>query len=712
MAMFALALVICAVLAWGRFLGASGPPRSLFRLGIESVAVHAVISTIISTALWSVGGFRVVTAQALAAAVPLVLLLRPNLAPWPGRRGARLITRYELVALLLLVLVAPVALPRMHPLYMENDAGVYSSRAIHHLYGGSSIETIPLRDQLSGGLLETFDQDNLLRRVPRGETRRVWTYLPGTYPVEPGGSQFRFQFYPGWPLFMAQFGGVLGLSNMFFAVLFTFTLAVLLFAALLEDRGIGRTTFVTTVALFASSPLLLYFSKYTTAEALLLFLFLFVVYFFSVGTVAGSTLAAAGLAAIVVTHISTFLYAPLLLLLCLEGYRSGDRRVASFAVAAFGLLLGGMALGPYFSPEYFQHIFRASFGRLGMSEPARWGVTSMVAIYAAGLALAVGATWRAARPAPGGGGPPRWYPAHDGRLVLALLRGLMVLLVVYTVYQAYRLGWTDHFLPDGPKGGAWRARSEYAGTGWIALARANIVSMLMATSLVGLPLVLAGAFWRGKKVLAVPRRGFLLAAVLLTLAIYTFMRFDTPSNYCASRYFVPVFVPSVMLLFAEMIEMFRVRRGWIVTLALVGLGFNLAYDRSLYLYQTFSDEMRFVEDVADRVGDNRVLFIRNHKRDNRMAQRLLALPLAHAHDISVVNVVARPHTPVDSLIADYARHLQLRDAAVIARRPPTDGRAFEVVYLMRWYLRQSPLYPYRPSGRRERYYLYNLAFEH
>jgi hypothetical protein len=511
---------------------------------------------------------------------------------------------------------------------------------------------------------------------------------------------------------MAQWGGVFGLPHMFFAVLFAFTLAVLLFAALLEDRAVGTLAFVTTMALFASSPLLLYFSRYTTTEAFLLFLFLFVVYFFSLATVVGGILAAAGLAAIVVSHISTFLYAPLVLLLCLEGYRSADRRLASFAAAAFGILLGGMALGLYFSPDYFLDIYRASFARLWASDPARWGVASVVVVYAAGLAFSVGAVWRTGRSAPGGEGPPRWWPDYGGRVMLAVLRALLVVLLAYTVYQAYRLGWTDHFVPDKPMGSAWRARSGYAGTGWAALARANIVSMLMATSLVGLPLVLALASWRGGRVLEVPRRGFFLAAVSLSLAIYTFMRFDTPLNYYASRYFVPVFVPSAMLLFAEMIEMFRLKRRWIVTLALVGLGFNLAYDRALYRYEAFTDELRFIEDVAERVGDNRVLFLRNHKRDNRMAQRLLALPLAHAHDISVVNVVNRPGAPVDSLIADYARHLRLRDAAVLSRRPPADGRAFEAVYLMRWYLRRSILYPHLPGARRERYYLYNLGFEH
>ena len=141
---------------------------------------------------------------------------------------------------------------------------------------------------------------------------------------------------------------------------------------------------------------------------------------------------------------------------------------------------------------------------------------------------------------------------------------------------------------------AWWARR--------ALAHANIVNMLMATSVVGLGLVLALALWRGDGVCSSPRGAFLLAAVLLPLGIYTFLRFDTPVNYYASRYFLPVFVPATMLLYGELLAAFRVRRAWILGLALVGLGFNLPFDRALYLCPGYPDEMRFVEDVAARVG--------------------------------------------------------------------------------------------------------------
>ncbi len=101
----------------------------------------------------------------------------------------------------------------------------------------------------------------------------------------------------------------------------------------------------------------------------------------------------------------------------------------------------------------------------------------------------------------------------------------------------------------------------------------------MATSLVGLPVVLCLAFWRSDRVCASGRRCFLLAGVLLSLSIYTFMLVDTPFNYYASRYFIPVLVPAAMLLFGELIDTFGFRSVGIAALALAGLVFNLRLGR-------------------------------------------------------------------------------------------------------------------------------------
>ena len=695
------ALALVGVLAWGLVLVAPDPRRTLYRTVVEGLAAHAVVSTLVAVALVSAGIFRVTAAQALAAAVPLLLLLRSRGLSGVELRSAPLITRLEAITLLLLVLVSPIALPRMALLYMDSDAGAYSNRAIHHLHEGSLSGTIPVRDQLQGELLKSFDRDNLGKR---GQ------YRPGIYRMPSDPNRFIFQFFPGWPMLLAQWAGLFGLARMFDAVLFTFVMAVLFCGFVLEDRGLGVTAFTTTMALIASSPLLLYFSKYTTTEIFLLFLFLFVLYFFSRKDRLGLALASLGVLAWVVTHVSSFLYAPLFFLVALHAYRAADRRSAAFAAAAFVILLAGIPLGLGFSPSYVLRTYRVSFISLPLGYTGRIPLALVTLAYVAGLGLSLGALWHART---------RGLPTTSSELDVSrrrslqrgVVRAVLLVIAAWTVYRGYLLGWTDHFVPLRDLGGIWGARAEYAGAGWAALAHANIVNMLMATSVVGLGLVLALALWRGDGVCSSPRGAFLLAAVLLPLGIYTFLRFDTPVNYYASRYFLPVFVPATMLLYGELLAAFRVRRAWILGLALVGLGFNLPFDRALYLCPGYPDEMRFVEDVAARVGDGRVLFARNLWRRNLAIRRLLTIPLEQAHRIPLVSVVGRKGGSADRLIEQYARQLNLRDAAVLSLDPPDDGRAFAAVTLFRRRLLTGRFYPFTCAEGAQRYYLYDVDFD-
>ena len=91
---------------------------------------------------------------------------------------------------------------------------------------------------------------------------------------------------------------------------------------------------------------------------------------------------------------------------------------------------------------------------------------------------------------------------------------------------------------------------------------------------------------------------------------------------------------------------------------------------ALHRNPTYTDEMRFVEEVATRVGDHRVLFARNLWRKHRMIRRLLAFPLAQVHGISQISVLGREGSPADEAIARYAQQLRLRDAAVLSLEPP------------------------------------------
>lgn len=452
--------------------------------------------------------------------------------------------------LLALVLMAPIALPRMEQLRMDSDAGVYSNRAIHHLQTGGLRGSIPVRDRLEGELLAIFDRDNM--QSPRH-------YLPGTYVAAPEPARFHFQFFPGWPMVMALWASVFGVGQASAALVFLYALLVLLFGFLLERLSEDAAARAVTLAIFASSPLLLYFSKYTTSETLLLFLLLFVLYFLGGASRWRAVLAAAGVLLFAVSHSSTFLYAPLLLLPLLEAYRSADRRMALFSLLAFGALLAGLPLGHFFSPFYLRDIFSASFALLPVNDPAAAGLAVVAAFYAAGFALSLAILARAVRPSP----RLAAWAASAERLLSVVVPPTLVLVAVWTAWRGYQLGWTDRFTQQ-PPGGAWSYRLQYAGQGWPSVAHLDIVSMVLATSLVGLPTVLMLAVLRGREVSASPVRAFLLITVLWTLAVYTFFRVDTPFNYYASRYFLPVLVPATMLLLGSLLGHFQPpRAGWL-----------------------------------------------------------------------------------------------------------------------------------------------------
>ena len=699
-----LALALLGIAGWFLLLARGEAPASRLRLLVEAVSAQTVIATLIAVVLVSFGAFRPAATLALAAALPLVTLAKLDWTRVRPLPGGPLMSPRDWLPLLVLLLMAPIVLPRMEELRMDSDAGVYSNRAIHHLRTGGLRGSIPVRDRLEGELLTIFDRDDTLGMKPPGDVvgGPAGNYLPGTYVPASDPARFHFQFFPGWPMVMALWASIFGVPQASAALAFLYALSVLLFSLLLERVTEGATARTMTVAIFASSPLVLFFAKYTTSETLLLFLFLFVLYFLGGESRWRAVLAAAGILLLAVSHCSTFLYAPLLLLPVLEAYRSANRRLALFSFLAFGALLAGLPLGHVFSPFYVRDIFSASFRFLPVADPASAGLAVVAAFYSAGVALSLALLARAVRPS---GRLAAWAEGAE-RLLAMVVSPALALVAVWTAWRGYQLGWTNRFTQQIPDG-AWSYRSQYAGQGWPALAHLDIVSMVMATSLVGLPTVLMLAVFRGREASASPARAFLLSAVLWTLAVYTFFRVDTPFNYYASRYFLPVLVPATMLLLGSLLGHFRPPRGWLALVGLVALAFNLYFDRGLYRYPSESEKLRFVEDVARRVGGNRVFFV----RAGEPTFRLLVVLLQNLHGISVVRVAHLRGQTETTLIERYAAELSLSDAAVLSTVAPAEGRAFAVLQLVeRRFAQRGVVYPTDHYERLRSYYFYDLVF--
>jgi hypothetical protein len=697
-----LALALVGVGGWFVLFASHERPGSLFRLLVASLALQTVVATLVAVALVSFGAFRPVLALGLTAGLSLGSLLGADRGRLRLVLKAPLISRDEGLVLLVLGLSAPLVLPRMEMLRMDNDAGVYSNRAIHHLLTGGMLGSVPARDRLEGDLLAAFDRDNMLRapEARAGSDGGTWSYLPGTYVLPSNHRRFVFQFFPGWPMAMALWAGIFGLPAMFHALSFLYALDVVLFGLLLERYGGGPLGRFVGLALFASSPLLLFFSKYTTSEVFLLFAFLFALHLLASDSHLHGVLAAAPLLLFVVSHASTFLYAPLVLLVLLEAVRSGSRRLASFSALAFLVLLGGLALGHIFSPFYLRDIFFLCFLFLPLADPAAVGLAAVATFYSAGLALSLAVLARAS-------GPPERLRMWGERAEITLSRLVapaLVLVALWTAFRGYQLGWTDRFIEGA---GAWTSRVHYAGRGWESLAHLDVVSMVLATSVIGLPLVAAGALRQGRELTASRKQGFLVAAALWTLALYTFFRVDTPFNYYASRYFLPILVPSVLLILPWSIETLGGGRRTLILLGSLALAFNLFSDRAFYHPPRDDDKLRFVLDVAGKVRRGGTLFVRADLR----TFRLLALGVQSLRGAEVVRVAHLRGMPERVRIAEYAARLGLAGATVLSSVRPTDVPDVEVVDVAdRELAQRGIIYPTEYFDRRSRYYLYDVAF--
>jgi hypothetical protein len=407
-------------------------------------------------------------------------------------------------------------------------------------------------------------------------------------------------------------------------------------------------------------------------------------------------LAAAGVLLLGLSHASVFLYAPLLLLLALEAHRRSDPRLAALAALLFGALLLSLPLGLLSSPRYLHDIYAYSFSFLPLHDPAGAGLAAVSLFYLGGLGLALAAAQRR-------GARARWAALRAlwprvAPLVLAALTMAVAL-------RGYQLGWTRQLATDVMNVGAWTRRAAYAGSGWPALVHLNVVSMVLATSLVGVPAVLSLALLRGRDLVASRLRGLLLAAVLVSLGIYTVLRADTPFNYYASRYFVPVFLPATLLLLGLVPRRLRQPAWLAVGLLIVGLAFNLRYALPLLGARIQDRPLGAVLELAGRLPPGEVLFVNAEP----IPFATLAIPLASLRGTPVVRVSRAPGVPARERAERFCAEIGLERAFWLGPDRPQLAWPLAEVALAELEAPERIAYPTAFAALRRTYYLAPLT---
>ncbi|WP_018248106.1 hypothetical protein [Orenia marismortui] len=220
----------------------------------------------------------------------------------------------------------------------------------------------------------------------------------------------------------------------------------------------------------------------------------------------------------------------------------------------------------------------------------------------------------------------------DYKYTSKIIRVWIATIVGFTIYKGYQLGWTNSMMPSQNNAFSnWSLRRLYVDKGLYSLLHLNIVSIMMATSLLLVPMIFYFFIVKPKIILDKGKGTYLSYSFLFVLSIYTFMRIDTPSNYYASRYFLFILVPLIVIL--SIIILSKIKSKLIILLVLIIIfSFNLTYDYFLYKKPVFQNGFGMAQEITNEIPDGSITFLAS----DIFSKRLLVQSLRYLDDLDVI----------------------------------------------------------------------------
>lgn len=483
----------------------------------------------------SVSGIGLLLGLAGQFRAPLVLLLAA-LCTWiyhrktPMPRDGVTSLRWRFVVPILLVALVFRLAPYNHVLGGQ-DPGVYTNMAAELVNTRDIAVTDTEFDRLAAfGAQAAYVRDNY--SVP---------FLPGVYTLgREGKPELRFQFYHVFPVWLATFGGILGLASAGYGLTFLSLASIVFFQRLAAELSGSPRIGAAAGLLLALNPLHAFFSKFPVTEVPTLgfsaagfcFLAIHASAPIAVRQRRWLVLSVLAFACLFLTRISGFMYLPLLLLVALAGLvldpdRQRARATSAWALAIVVAYALSVVYGLVWSNPYSLAIYRASFSLVA---GAAW-VPMLLALSSA-TALAWFAAWR-------------WPQAAFGLALAAVLGWLrrfagpaLLLIVLLGACKAYQLGFTPRYVGD-----AWL--SQFPGVvaqGWSSLGHTSlVVAMLYLGPLLFLAMLVLGQ-------LRVPvQASYLLFFLCCFLAYAALLNWTVPYQPYYARYLVSELVPYAIL---------------------------------------------------------------------------------------------------------------------------------------------------------------------
>lgn len=449
------------------------------------------------------------------------------------------------------------------------DIGIYQHAILHYSFGGSV----------------TFPYQSLANSIAS-----VPAPLEPPAGINPAGVTGYFQFHanPLWPAFAALCGGSRVLAILFgLAIIQFYRVAIMLFKA--------RFAAMLATMLLATLPLAWHQALYATAEMLLLAIATSTLYL-AMSSRRGALWAAAGAFCYGLAHISVFLLAPLFAAILTVAAITGDGNkrmsAATQGIALALAVLGAVYLSTLLSIRYAADIFKSVSGG---HEWLVWMACASPCIAALPWLVRKAELQGIPGPRESGEAIAKWLPT--------LSRWVVVAYALLAIAGIYVLGWTDKLVPEvNDIYNSFSARTVYVNRGLESLRYSGIVNLTMASAWLGMAAFVCTPFLlhkRGKEIGKEATLVWLSAAYCVLL--FGVLRLDIPNNYYASRYFLPLAVPALLLASVPILEKF----AWART-ASIAVGFcSLLYVSDLigsgfFLRERQVKQMAITEQVSGR----------------------------------------------------------------------------------------------------------------
>lgn len=169
------------------------------------------------------------------------------------------------------------------------------------------------------------------------------------------------------------------------------------------------------------------------------------------------------------------------------------------------------------------------------------------------------------------------------------------MICIFTVYYAYFMCFTNKFaIKEGVDAGSWNLRSRYINTGMQATSYLNIVNISRAIGVIGMLVFVVIPFFR-YNIPNIAKTFYYVS--LYGMILFTVLQMDTPFNYYASRYFVPVLIPMIVLSLVCSIK----KKNWCIYFIILTILYNHHFWPSFLMggpkvgqYELLRDALKYI----------------------------------------------------------------------------------------------------------------------